>query len=116
MRRILLAAALAATLTPTVGSTFLDPFWSFFSSLWGGQATLDEGCGFDPSGRCHTAAQIQPDEGCGFDPDGRCQAASQIQPDAGCGFDPDGRCHAAAQIQPDAGCGFDPSGRCQPGS
>lgn len=71
MRRILLAVTLAATL----GSMF-DPVWSFFSSLWGGQAALDEGCGMDPNGRCHAAAQIQPDEGCGFDPNGRCQPGS----------------------------------------
>ena len=76
MRRILLAATLAAVLAPSAGSTFLDPFWSFFSSLWGRQAVYKEGCGFDPDGRCHAAAQIQPDAGCGFDPSGRCQPGS----------------------------------------
>ncbi|HEY2738417.1 MAG TPA: hypothetical protein VGK45_08430 [Thermoanaerobaculia bacterium] len=76
MRRILLAATLAAALASTVGSTFLDPFWSFVSSLWGGQAAPDEGCGFDPSGRCHAAVQVQPDAGCGMDPSGRCQPGS----------------------------------------
>jgi hypothetical protein len=76
MRRILLATALAAALAPTAGSTFLDPLWSFVSSLWGGQAARDEGCGFDPSGRCLAAPQAQPDEGCGMDPSGRCQPGS----------------------------------------
>lgn len=76
MRRILLAAILAAALAPTAGSTFFGPFWSFFSALWEGQAASDEGCGMDPSGRCHAAPQIQPDEGCGFDPSGRCQPGS----------------------------------------
>ena len=71
MRRILLAATLAAALAPSAGSTLLDPFWAFFSSLW-----PDEVCGADPDGRCHAAAQVQPDAGCGFDPNGRCQPGS----------------------------------------
>jgi hypothetical protein len=76
MRRILLATTLAIALASTAGSPFLDPFWSFVSSLWGGQAAPDAGCGMDPDGRCHAAAPVQPDAGCGFDPDGRCQPGS----------------------------------------
>jgi len=74
MRRILLAAAFAATFAPTAPSHLLDPLWSFLSTLWAAPSALDEGCGFDPNGRC--APQPQLDEGCGFDPDGRCETGS----------------------------------------
>ncbi|MFL5533092.1 MAG: hypothetical protein ACJ8BC_14075 [Gemmatimonadales bacterium] len=81
MRTSLVALALAAALA---GGLPLDTIWSFFTSAW--SASADEGCGFDPSGRCAPAPQT--DAGCRFDPNGLCQPAPQA--DAGCGFDPDG--------------------------
>jgi hypothetical protein len=73
MRRTLLAAALAASLTPTVSSNLFNPLWSLLSSLWAAPQP-DAGCGWDPNGRCLIAPQ--PDEGCGWDPNGRCQPGS----------------------------------------
>jgi hypothetical protein len=63
MRTSLVALALAAALA---GGLPLDTIWSFFTSAW--SASADEGCGFDPDGRCSPAPQT--DEGLGFDPDG----------------------------------------------
>lgn len=59
-----------------------SPFLSFLGT--------DAGCGWDPSGQCQPAPQI--DEGCIWDPNGQCQPAPQT--DAGCGWDPYGQCHS----------------------
>jgi hypothetical protein len=75
MRRILLAVALTASFAP-MASSFFGPLQALLSSLWDAPATLDEGCGADPSGRCTTAPQPQFDAGCGADPNGRCQPGS----------------------------------------
>ena len=63
MRSSFVALALAAALA---GGLPLDTIWSFLTSAW--SATADEGCIFDPDGRCNPAPQT--DAGCGFDPDG----------------------------------------------
>jgi len=68
MRKSLAAAALMASLmSPWTG--FLDPLWSFLSSLGNAPATK-EGCGMDPFGRCTTATMPSFDEGGGWDPNG----------------------------------------------
>jgi hypothetical protein len=78
MRRSLVAFVLAVPLVTTAPSRLLDPFWAFFSSLWGSPA----------------APQLQPKAGCGADPSGRClPAAPQPHPNAGCELDPSGRCN-----------------------
>jgi hypothetical protein len=73
MRRILLAAALTASLAATSPSVF-DSLWSLLSRLWSAPEAVDIGCGWDPNGRCQP--QPQSDIGCGFDPSGRCQPGS----------------------------------------
>jgi hypothetical protein len=86
MRKALFVLALAASLQASpFQPALLDPLWSLFS-------TLDEGCGWDPYGRCNASPQLQADEGCGMDPYGRCNGSPQPQPDAGCGWDPYGLC------------------------
>jgi hypothetical protein len=66
MRKALIALILASSLG--AGSpALLDQLWSFLASALS-PPTADEGCGFDPSGRCIPAPQT--DAGCGFDPSG----------------------------------------------
>jgi len=83
MRKALVALALAGSLAAG-RPVFLEPLWSLLTSIW--SASPDEGCIFDPNGRCRLAPQT--DAGCIFDPDGRCRPAPQT--DAGCIFDPNG--------------------------
>jgi hypothetical protein len=75
MRRSLLAVGLsAALLAPSAGQpTGLGSLWAFLASLWSA-ASLDEGCGFDPDGRC-SPTHLETDAGCGFDPFGLCSPA-----------------------------------------
>ena len=68
MRRALLAATVTASLlTSGAGPGLLDQLWHLLSSAWGATETPDEGCGWDPYGRCLPAPAPQPDEGCGAD-------------------------------------------------
>ena len=85
MHRTSLALALAASIL-TSAPTLFDPLWNLLSSL-GSPAATDEGCGWDPWGRCLPASQSASDNGCGADPWGRCPAP-QPAADAGCGWDP----------------------------
>lgn len=78
MRRTLLAVAVAASL--------LTPLWDLLSPLWSGSEDTDEGCIWDPNGRCQPVPQT--DGGCGLDPYGRCLPAPQT--DEGCIWDPYG--------------------------
>lgn len=70
-----------------------------------------------------TIAAIWAEEGCGYDPDGRCRERQSVQTDptsrlvtanTGCEYDPNGRCRDGLAVERDAGCGYDPNGRCQP--
>ena len=83
MRSSLVALALAAALA--AGRPSLDAIWTLLASAWSA-SSMDEGCIFDPDGRCNPAPRN--DAGCGFDPNGRCNPAPQT--DEGLGFDPDG--------------------------
>jgi hypothetical protein len=69
MRRSLAVFAVTTALlaAPTSRPVLLDRIWSFLSAIWSGQS-IDEGCGFDPYGRCTSAAQSTIDAGCGMDP------------------------------------------------
>jgi hypothetical protein len=66
MRKGLIALTLAGSLAagPTA---LLDQLWSFIVSALSAPTT-DEGCIFDPNGRCKPAPQT--DGGLGFDPSG----------------------------------------------
>jgi hypothetical protein len=92
MRRLLISAMLATSLIPLGSSTLSQQLWELAASFFAAPAAVDEGCGWDPSGRCQSSPQPQGDAGCGWDPDGRCQAAVEPQADAGCGWDPSGVC------------------------
>lgn len=90
MRPTLAALALAGSLLASSPGhlPFVEQLWTSLSALWNG-STAEEGCGWDPSGRCRPD-QDTLDAGCGMDPSGRCGETSQAAPDAGCGMDPDG--------------------------
>lgn len=88
MRKSFLALAVAASLV-TSHPSLLGQVWDFLASIWS-ESAQDEGCGFDPSGRCIPATQPQTDAGCGFDPNGLCFPDPRPQADEGCGFDPNG--------------------------
>lgn len=111
MRRNRVALLLALTLLAAApgAASPLDWLWLRFAALWGSQAFLDEGCGWDPNGVLLCEPAHQPKAGVGFDPDGGGTATS---PAAGCGWDPDGSPNGA--FQTNAGFGFDPNGRCEP--
>jgi hypothetical protein len=111
---------------PVAGSGLLQQLWLAIAGL----VTPDDGCQWDPSGRCGvgaatTGALVTPDDGCQWDPDGRCRvgtptAASIVTPHSGCQWDPNGRCGVGAAtvgpvVTPDSGCQWDPSGGCLPG-
>lgn len=68
MRRSFLALAVAASLV-TSQPTLLGQLWDLLAAIWS-DSSADEGCGFDPNGRCTPAPQPESDAGCGFDPDG----------------------------------------------
>lgn len=51
----------------------------------------DEGCGFDPGGKCSTTPIWAPG-GCILDPSGGCRDNILPQRDGGCGIDPGGNC------------------------
>lgn len=90
MRRSLLALAVTASLA-TSQPTLLGQIWDLLAAVWS-EPSSDEGCIFDPSGRCVLAPQ--QDAGCIFDPNGRCITAPQPESDEGCIFDPNGApCH-----------------------
>jgi hypothetical protein len=87
MRRTLFALTVAASLlTPGASPFLLDRLLHLLSTISGATVTSDEGCGFDPDGRC--LPKPKTDAGCGIDPYGIC--LSKPQTDAGCGMDPDG--------------------------
>jgi len=65
MHRTSLALTLAASIL-TSAPTLFDPLWNLLSSL-GSPAATDEGCGWDPWGRC-PAPQPAADAGCSWDP------------------------------------------------
>lgn len=66
MRKALIALILAGSLAAG-RPALLAQVWSLVGSALSAP-TGDEGCGFDPDGRCIPAPQT--DAGCGFDPDG----------------------------------------------
>ncbi len=66
MRKALIALILAGSLAAG-RPALLGQLWSLLASALSPPAA-DEGCGFDPDGRCNPAPQT--DEGCGFDPSG----------------------------------------------
>jgi hypothetical protein len=55
MRKALIVLTLAGSLAAG-RPAFLDQLWSFVTSAWSAP-TADEGCGFDPNGRCSPAPQ-----------------------------------------------------------
>ena len=66
MRKALIALILAGSLAAG-RPALLEQLWSFLSAALS-PPTADEGCIFNPNGRCQPAPQT--DEGCRLDPDG----------------------------------------------
>jgi hypothetical protein len=74
MRRILIALAVASSLSVPSPYRLLEPLWNLLSSLGSGAPVTKAGCGMDPSGLCAPASaspQTQSEAGCGADPSGR---------------------------------------------
>ena len=119
LRRNIAALALAAALAlpwaaaaapqaphPPTASGLVQQLWTALAAFWGAGATLDDGCKWDPDGRCRPESAlpqfvITSDDGCKWDPNGRCLPESAVR-------------HPI--ITPDSGCKMDPSGGCLPGS
>jgi hypothetical protein len=113
---LLLPAALQAA-EPLRGAPSALLSWDVLARVWsfltGSQG--DNGCEFDPDGRCRQHSTATSDNGCEFDPSGRC-AARQVSPatvDNGCEADPNGRRCKVSAATVDNGCEFDPNGRCR---
>lgn len=68
MSKAFLALALAASLASQ--PNLWGSLWTLVSAAWS-ESSPDEGCGWDPSGKCAPVPQPQTDEGCGADPSGK---------------------------------------------
>ncbi len=111
---LVLAAALAvpcaAAASPKSGRQPAGPglwgqVWLVLTSFWGTGVTPDDGCRWDPDGRCITGSaapvpKIILKDGCHWDQDGACAKGSAVP---------------APAVTRDDGCHMDPSGGCLPG-
>ncbi len=93
---LFLLAPLPPARAASGGGAFRFTEWlETLSRLWAGEGhgapPRDEGCGFDPGGKC-SPAPIWAPEGCIADPSGGCRDNVLPQRDAGCVIDTGGNC------------------------
>jgi hypothetical protein len=119
-QRITVLALLAALAVPwtsaaaprvgqrPAGPGLLQQLWTALTGFWDAGANLDDGCRWDPDGRCRAQSGstgpilTTQEDGCRMDPNGGHCIAGSISTEP--------------TVTPDDGCRWDPNGHCLPGS